>query len=354
MFDTDVLIAGCGPAGLAAALACRRQGLRVIVIDARRPPLDKPCGEGLMPGALHALNTLGVAVAGKALPFRGVSFVEQGARADGDFPDGWGAGVRRTVLHHMLLCAAVAEGVEIEWNCPATAVSGHQVTAGARRLRARWIVGADGAASRVRAWMNLAPATVRPARFGFRRHFRSRLAMPYMEIHWGRTCQFFLTPVSEDELCVALLTCDSGTRIAQALDEFPLVAGCLAGRRALDEERGFAASALRLPRVTRGNVALIGDASGTLDPITGCGLTLAFQQALTLAQALVEGDLHRYEAAHRRIQVRPRIMERALLMLAGRPRFRKAAIAALRFQPGVFSQLLGLHARSQTGLGAAS
>ena len=57
----------------------------------------------------------------------------------------------------------------------------------------------------------------------------------------------------------------------------------------------------KLPLVWRENLALIGEASGSVDAITGEGLTVAFQQALALAEALAAGDLQLYQAAHRRI-----------------------------------------------------
>ncbi len=59
---TDVAILGGGPAGLAAALALRQRGCRVAVYDAQRPPIDKACGEGLMPEAVRLLRGLGVAL----------------------------------------------------------------------------------------------------------------------------------------------------------------------------------------------------------------------------------------------------------------------------------------------------
>ena len=59
-YDTDVLIAGGGPAGLASAINARQQGLSVIVAEPRDNPIDKACGEGLMPGGLAALAALGV------------------------------------------------------------------------------------------------------------------------------------------------------------------------------------------------------------------------------------------------------------------------------------------------------
>ena len=45
----DVFVVGGGPAGLVAAIAACRQGLSVIVADGADHPIDKPCGEGLIP-----------------------------------------------------------------------------------------------------------------------------------------------------------------------------------------------------------------------------------------------------------------------------------------------------------------
>ena len=58
--STDVFVIGGGPAGLAAAIAARQQGFRVIVADGAQMPIDKPCGEGLMPDGVAALQELGI------------------------------------------------------------------------------------------------------------------------------------------------------------------------------------------------------------------------------------------------------------------------------------------------------
>ena len=68
VYDTDLLIVGGGPGGLATALHARRQGLSVIVAEPRERPIDKACGEGLMPGVLAALTSLGVHPAGLGVP----------------------------------------------------------------------------------------------------------------------------------------------------------------------------------------------------------------------------------------------------------------------------------------------
>ena len=54
---TDVFVIGGGPAGLAAAIAARGRGFRVLVADGAQPPIDKACGEGLLPtGVPHWSN----------------------------------------------------------------------------------------------------------------------------------------------------------------------------------------------------------------------------------------------------------------------------------------------------------
>ncbi len=57
--STDVFVVGGGPAGLAAAIAARQKGLQVILADGAEPPIDKPCGEGLLPESLAALQDWG-------------------------------------------------------------------------------------------------------------------------------------------------------------------------------------------------------------------------------------------------------------------------------------------------------
>src|ERR1043166_1446752 len=99
--DTDVVVVGGGPAGLAAAIAARLQGLRVVVLEAARPPIDKACGEGLMPDTLAALRRLGIDI----LPehgalLTGIRFVAGECSVEAAFPDGAGVGVRRPLLHN--------------------------------------------------------------------------------------------------------------------------------------------------------------------------------------------------------------------------------------------------------------
>ena len=48
----DLIVAGGGPVGLMTAVLARLSGLDVAVVEQRSGPIDKACGEGLMPDAL--------------------------------------------------------------------------------------------------------------------------------------------------------------------------------------------------------------------------------------------------------------------------------------------------------------
>jgi 2-polyprenyl-6-methoxyphenol hydroxylase-like FAD-dependent oxidoreductase len=111
----DVAIVGGGPAGLATAIACRARGLATVVVErAPRLPIDKACGEGLMPGALAALAELGVELpAGLGRSFRGIRYRDGEVTVEAPFHGGRrGLGLRRTALHAALLERARALGVE--------------------------------------------------------------------------------------------------------------------------------------------------------------------------------------------------------------------------------------------------
>jgi menaquinone-9 beta-reductase len=341
---TDVLVIGGGPAGLAAAIAAVQQGFKVTVADGAKPPVDKVCGEGLMPDTLATLRELGVELSSlDGRPFSGMRFVDAHSSVEASFPFVGGLGVRRTVLHRKMVERAQECGVSLLWNSPVSGLSEAGATVGGEEMRARWIVGADGIHSRVRRWSGLRQSSARELRYAQRRHYRVQPWTDHVEVHWGHEIQAYVTPLRDDETCVVLISRDPRMRLDQALREFPNLASRLSGAELSNADRGAVTAMCRLDCVYKGNIALTGDASGTVDAITGEGLCLSFLQARALADALAAGDLKRYQQVHRCLAWRPNVMARLLLLLDRFPGVRKRALRALANKPALFARLLAIH-----------
>jgi menaquinone-9 beta-reductase len=341
---TDLFIIGGGPAGLATAIAARQRGFDVIVADGASCPIDKACGEGLMPDGVLALRKLGVEVpVSDSYPFRGIRFVSGGLQADASFPHGSGFGVRRTVLHRLLVARAESLGIRLLWRTPVSGLQPEGVIVGSQLFRSRWIVGADGGHSLVRQWAGLDDYVYDRTRFAFRRHYRIAPWTDCMELHWGPKCQIYITPVAEDEICVALISRDPHLRLDDALTAFPSLARRFDDAETTSIERGAISSTRKLRRVYRDRVCLVGDASGTVDAITGEGLCLSFSQAELLADCLEKNDLARYQHVHRKLATRPMMMARLMLSLDWKLPFRQRVMRAFRSDPSLFARLLSMH-----------
>jgi menaquinone-9 beta-reductase len=341
---TDVLVIGGGPAGLAAAIAARKKGFDVTVVDGAKPPIDKACGEGLMPNTLDALRELGVAISpGNGQEFHGIRFWNASTSAETNFGGSTGIGVRRTVLHEKMVERAEECGITLLWNTPVAGLSENGVIVGGTEIKARWIIGADGIHSRVRRWIGLDDHAQQEIRFAQRRHYRVKAWTDYMEIHWGNNIQAYVTHLGNDETCVVLISRDPRLRLDETWREFPKLAENLRDAKPSSAERGAVTMTRRLHRVHRRNIALTGDASGSVDAITGEGLCLSFRQAIALANSLEAGELESYQRAHRRLAKRLYVTGRLMLMLDRYPALRKRVLAALAKDPELFTRLLAVH-----------
>jgi flavin-dependent dehydrogenase len=306
----------------------------------------------MMPETLVALRALGVEIKpGEGRKFSGMCFVQQDMRIFANFPQGQGVGLRRRLLHERLVARAEECGVQLLWKTSVSGIDAEGVQLSHGKVHAQWIVGTDGQGSRVRRWSGLEATKRIKQRHASRRHYRVKPWSNYVEIYWGRHAQAYVTPIGSDEVCIVITSEQAeNASFDRAFLELPELKEQLAGAELSSRERGAITSMHLLHNVQRRNVALVGDASGGVDAITGEGLRLAFQQALALGASIAVSDLRQYEQVHRELARRPTLMGNLMLWLGRNPRIRGRVIRALASKPDLFARLLATHVGNGTSV----
>ncbi|MFF3301933.1 NAD(P)/FAD-dependent oxidoreductase [Streptomyces sp. NPDC001741] len=328
----DILVAGGGPAGLAAAIRAAAAGLEAVVVEPRPAPVDKACGEGIMPSGVAALRALGVTPAGSEL--RGIRYVEGARRAEASFRGGPGLGVRRTALHAALHRRAGELGVRVVTGRVEEVRQGHDSVTAAG-MTARWLIAADGLHSPSRRALGLERPSTAPRRYGLRRHYAVAPWTDFVEVHWSRHGEAYVTPVGEGLVGVAVLSRHRCSH-EQHLAAFPALARALRG---LDAGPVRGAGPLRrtaaAPRA--GRVLLVGDAAGYVDALTGEGIALATATAAAAVDCLAAGRPELYPARWTRLTRRHRLLTQALLATAGHPLTAGLIVPAAQRLPPLFT-----------------
>lgn len=327
----DLLVAGGGPAGLAAAIRAARLGLETVVVEPRPSPVDKACGEGIMPSGVAALRALGVDVSGHRL--RGIRYVSAARSAEAAFRGRAGLGVRRTELHTALHDRAVESGVRIVPGKVTDVRQSHdRVNAG--EFTARWLIAADGLHSPLRRELGLdGPRTAR-RRYGQRRHYRIDPWTEFVEVHWSRRGEAYVTPLADGLVGVAVLSQDRLPYEAH-LTAFPRLAALLSGRGG-GPVRGAGPLRQRARARRAGRILLVGDAAGYVDALTGEGVALALATAAAAVDALASGRPQDYPARWARLTRRHRFLTQGLLAAAGHPATAQLIVPTACRAPAVF------------------
>lgn len=367
----DVLIIGGGPAGLAAGLTCARRGLSTLLCERRRFPVDKACGEGLMPTGVAHLRALGVdryLEADEYHPFTGIRYISASGRsAAAAFREGPGWGISRRALSSALVAQSRAQPhLEICEGAPAEPV---RREAGRVWVRienelagARLLVGADGLNSTVRRWAGLEGGPARFQRWGARQHFAVAPWSPYVEVYWRPGVEAYITPVGSSLVNVAFLWDRKRFRqveggaglIPSLLSAFPQLQAHLRGAAPVDAALAVGPLQRQAAAPAAAGVVLVGDAAGYLDAITGEGLSLALAQAAALETTVIpymlSGEslermpdlevLAGWRAAYARIARPYLLFTHLLLWLSRHPLLFKEALRLLDRRPDLFQHLL--------------
>ncbi|MHA7984694.1 NAD(P)/FAD-dependent oxidoreductase [Rathayibacter sp. CAU 1779] len=351
--DTPLAIVGGGPVGLVTALLAADRGLEPVVIEPRRTPIDKACGEGLMPGALRLLRELDLDPPGADL--RGIAYVQGARRAEHPFAQEIGRGVARTALHGTIAARVAERGIPIVPG-RVDAVKQHDTGVtlsgpGLETLTAGYVIGADGLHSAVRGLVGLAgePQRASHRRYGLRRHYALKPWSDLVEVRWTPQVELYVTPLGPEVVGVALLG-PRGVDFADALAAEPELRALL-GADANGESdtqvgstRGAGPLLQRTIARNAGRVLLVGDAAGYVDALTGEGLRVGFAQARAAVDAVCAGEPHRYEREWTSLTRDFRRLT-ARLVTAARSPLRGAIVPAAVLLPGTYGGIVERLAR---------
>jgi flavin-dependent dehydrogenase len=333
----DLLVAGGGPGGLATATHAAKAGLQAVVVERRPGPIDKACGEGLMPHTVKQLRKLGVSPDGKA--FRGITYLDATRSVRADFRSGQGMGMRRTALSEALHDAASSAGVRIVHGDIGD-VSQDVSSVRCGDLRARYLAAADGLHSPIRRSLGLELPSRGRRRWGIRRHFQVAPWSDTVEVYWAHDTEAYVTPLAADSVGVAVLTSRKG-RFDDHLAEFPALAARLAGVPH-DSDRAAGPLRQRVRSRTSGRVMLVGDAAGYVDALTGEGMGIAFGGAELLVNCVLADAPGDYDRQWRQMSRRYRALTARLLHASGCAPVRSMLVPAASALPRAFSGIVNL------------
>jgi flavin-dependent dehydrogenase len=308
--DFDVIIAGAGPAGASAAIHLARHDLRVLLVEQKRFPRPKLCGEFISPECQKHFATLGVAESIHAsAPTALTETIFYSSRGHHvTIPSDWfggtaALGLSRAVMDEVLLRRAQARGVNVIENVTINEPIVEGKTVRGVRLKehdyfAPLTIDATGRARILSKKLNAGESKSKSKLIAFKAHLRNtRVAANACEIYFYPDGYGGLSTIEGDLSNLCFIISADQVKRHHSNPDFILREVILKNRRAAYtlahaelESEWLSASwerfGRRQPNPARGLIA-IGDAAAFIDPFTGSGMLMAFESGELAANVIV-------------------------------------------------------------------
>jgi menaquinone-9 beta-reductase len=327
--ETDVLVVGAGPGGSAAAYHLARHGIDVTLLERSTFPREKVCGDGLTPRAVKALHAIGIDTDDPSFEkVVGLRVYSNRTAIELPFPEletwpNYGLVMPRDGFDHLLAERAVKAGARLMEATEAVApvIEGGWVTGATIRptgdreapptkIRARFVLAADGAASRFAKPAGVVRNDRRPLGIAARRYYR----VPYHPGPWFESWldlwdgdmllpgYGWLFPVAGGRinLGAGLLNTFKNFQDVSAQQLFSAFARMLPEAWGISEDSAegrvlsgpLPMSLNRTPQAVPG-LLLLGDAAGAVNPFNGEGIAYAMETAEIAADLVHEALVQR-------------------------------------------------------------
>lgn len=351
-----VIVIGGGPVGLFTALSLESNGYEVMLFEKRNWPIDKVCGQGLMPLGKNLLEKYIPNFVATASPIKGIEYINAGKRIYGELPS-FGIGARRLDLSMALFNAAKDKAkiklfpnhsfIDLDSNKVIFRNPKNEIL----KLSYDYLIACDGLHSQVRNKLDLTAFRVGRERLGARVHFKGRHNLNHVKVFWKNGIEAYITPSGEDLIEVAFLwfkgTIDNGSMLKNRLFEiFPEIHNGKNGPlKDLEEVGDFGVYGPFLKhsrKIKKNKVFLVGDAYNFIDGITGEGLTLGFYSSDLISKNLDKFNIKeswKIHFAYKKYAILVRLAQVNSLF----PGFRKIFFALLKSHRLIFNKLLRIN-----------
>jgi menaquinone-9 beta-reductase len=347
----DVAVVGAGPAGATAALAARRAGAGVVLLDASAFPRDKACGDGIAPYALDVLDRLGVPSPVDGFPpvpvLRLVSPRGEEVARRADRP---AYTVPRRVFDDRLVTAAVAAGADLRQHRVRSVDVHHDRVVLDGVLTARVVIGADGASSVIRRALGVPVNPDGHLALAIRGYAPAPPGAPEQRIvtsgrHWPAYAWSF--PIGDGTVNVGYGEVLRGQPVTRAhlLDRLAALMPDVDLDAVAERRAHHLPLSTHRPAPGRGRVLLAGDALSLINPFTGEGIFYAVLSGSLAGLAAARLDATAapaYARALRHTLGRHLRHSGVAARLAQRPWIVDGAVRAARADQRVFDAMLAL------------